>query len=398
MSTSTTVRRWFDAMWRQLDPEAATRQAVDRLFEAGTRVHLFALGKAARGMVRGALDAHVAVVGGVVYAPAGPDFPPGGLGLRWFVGEHPWPAADASAQGRVALDVAGALDAHDHALVLVSGGGSSLFEVLAPGVDRERYRAWLQTAMHRGADIQSLNRARGGLSLVKAGRLAAAIHPASITTLIIDDVPGGASHEVASGPTMVGPGEPEDVAATFEGFPDLLRLWQPPAALGQVVMRSEVLLDNDFAVASVVAAAHAEGVRLLVVPSLFGEARDVGARLVREARAACLATGADGVVCGGETTVTVRGDGRGGRNHELVLGGAGSLLPGEFLASVGTDGVDGASAAAGAWALGPLGDGVAARDALERNDSGTYFAERGAQWVTGASGTNVADVTVYLRG
>lgn len=338
-----------------IEPRSATRSALRRLqgqvdLEGCT---IFAFGKAARGMAEGALD-EVQPRGGLVHC-----FESGELGpLQLVRSAHPSPAPDAAERGHEALSLAHSLTSTDVALCLVSGGGSSMLECPRPGISLSDLRSETLALMRSGVDITTLNARRRELSLIKGGGLAAAIRPAMVITVIISDTPGAPLSTVASGPTL-----PADVTLV---------------AADHLTARDAVLTAAP---------------ELRAVPELLqGEARALGAKL---------ATTPPGFVMTGETTVTVCGHGRGGRNHELVLGalqfwrarghGQGLLL------SIGTDGIDGSSDAAGAWcdeALLQYAPDPAST--LRDNNSHRYFKELGAQIKTGPTGSNVADLVISL--
>jgi len=353
-----------------VEPRGATRAIVRRLREDGEVLDgcvVLAFGKAARAMAEGALE-ECAPRGGLVVG-----FEEGPLGpLRSVAASHPVPGERSVAAGREMLDLARSLGPADVALCLVSGGGSAMLEVPADGVTLEELRAETDRLMRAGADIAELNARRCELSRIKGGRLAEAIHPARVINVILSDVPGHGPEVVASGPTL-------------------------PSQGSQVRVRTEIAGDNLTAREAMVACLASHGLRVLHRDGFAaGEARRVGAAFYRDARA----SGADAVVWGGETTVDVRGDGIGGRNEELVLGAL-EVWRGGLLASIGTDGVDGASEAAGALLDGDAVSAARAQsldgaDHLARNDADRFFARVGGRIVTGRTGTNVADVCLYL--
>lgn len=380
------VERWLAAMWQALDAERATERALGiRSFARPPTV--FAIGKAAEAMARATLPLGAT---GLAFAPHAISLP----GFRSVVGGHPLPAEDAPVGGRAALELARSLGAEDHALCVISGGGSALLELPVEGVSIDLVREVTRTLMAAGVDIETLNAARVGLSALKGGRLAAAIAPARCTTLLVHDVPGHPAHVIASGPTL-----PSPVRTPPEALPASARAqWQaPPAELpsGDV----EVVLQNGDAVEALRDAAwRQDGLRLGVRPRvLAGEARDAGVAFVRACRAGAWREGYDGYVAGGETTVERTGaSGKGGRAHEFVLGAAHELREGELLVCVGTDGLDGNSDAAGALSLGPRDDPTLRR-ALTEHDTATYAAAHDLQ-LRGPRTTNVADVALFLSG
>jgi hydroxypyruvate reductase len=332
---------------------------------------------------------------------------------------------------RRALGEARAGGPDDLLLALVSGGGSALWPAGAGDVTLDDMREVVRLLLRSGAAIDEINTVRKHLSLVGGGRLAEAAHPAELLALVISDVVGDDLSVIASGPTV-----PD--ATTFADAERVLRARGPwdavPArvrrhveagvagAVAETVKpgagcfaRARTVLagGNRDALAAARAAAARRGYAVRVVSErLVGEAREVGAALAREALdaardAARDAAAAGRPVCllwGGETTVTVRGAGRGGRNQELALAAALALdgAPEDVVVlSGGTDGVDGPTDAAGGWATprtaaAARAAGLDPRAALDANDSHTLLHAAGALVVTGPTHTNVMDVQVAL--
>ncbi len=335
---------------------AATERALDALGEDLDGCTVFAFGKAAAPMTR-ALLGRVRPVRGLVF---GPGSDPGGLDpLGWRPGGHPVPVPDAAAHGAEALALAASLGPDDVAVCLVSGGGSAMLELPRDGLTIADVVRRTRRLLRDGADIAELNAARVRMSQLKGGRLGAAMAPARVINLVLSDVGGHGPELVASGPTVT------------------------PASTTIVVA------DNSTAVDAVAAAG------LELIPGVVhGTARWAGAAFYGGG-------GGPPRVAGGETIVEVMGDGRGGRNQEFVLGAAAAAWAGGLVLSIGTDGIDGTSDAAGAL----LDEAVMARahglgldleDHLRRNDSHAFFERAGGRIVTGPTGTNVADLSLFL--
>jgi glycerate-2-kinase len=357
-------------------------------------VTVVAFGKCAAAMMAGALEACVPARAMVV-APPGPEL--SGLarrGVRVLVGNHPHPAPDAAQHGREVMDTVARTPADGTVLALVSGGGSSLLEVPAAGVELTEIRAISEALMLAGATIEELNAVRRALSDVKGGRLAAAAR-ARVWSLVCEDVPGR-PELVASGPTVPPPSGPDARAvvakfgvAVSEAAARAMR--RAPVTLASSV-EVEVVADNESARRALIRAGRDHGLAFRDLGiALRGEAREAGRRIVAEAGAAGCP-----VVCGGETTVTVRGRGRGGRNQELVLA-AYLARPEGLVCAFGTDGIDGRSDHAGAFLDGATWSAMSerearARDALEANASASFFEASGSAISTGPTGTNVADI------
>ncbi|HWI78710.1 MAG TPA: glycerate kinase, partial [Ramlibacter sp.] len=305
-------------------------------------------------------------------------------------------------------------------LCLISGGGSALMPLPIEGITLEDKQALNRALLACGATISEMNCVRRHLSAIKGGRLAAACHPARVLTLAISDVPGDRPADIASGPTVEDASTCEDALAIVRrhgielapalrevlesGRGETIKPGDPrlEAAEFRLVAAPQMALEAAARVAREAGyAAHILG------DSLEGEARHVGTVLAGIARqvadrgqpfqSPCV------LLSGGETTVTVRGQGRGGRNVKCLL----SMLLGleghpRIHALAGdTDGVDGAEEIAGAW-IGPATPALAAalgikpRDALEDNDGHGFFQAVGSSVVTGPTLTNVNDFRAVL--
>jgi glycerate 2-kinase len=403
--------------------ERAVREDADWI--AGRRVHALAMGKAAAGMAAGASAAlgDALAAGLAVPPPGGATLPP-----RWqsCPGGHPVPTADSARAGAAALAFVRAVPPGDVLLVLLSGGASAL-TTLPPGdVPLDALRAVTAAMLSAGASIHRLNAVRKHLDGLKGGGLAVAVR-APVLGLAISDVPGDALDVIGSGPLSPDP-------TTFADAIDALRacdVWEAadPAvrrrlergAAGEEPetpspgdprlqhVRVRVIAGNATALAAAARTAESLGyaVQREAAP-VAGEARQAGARLgarVRDRAGAARPAGPACLLAGGETTVTVRGAGRGGRNQELVLAAARVIdgVDNALVASIGTDGVDGPTDAAGAIACGRTirrarEHGLDPSNHLDRNDAYAYFSALGDLIVTGPTGTNVMDVTLALVG
>jgi glycerate-2-kinase len=353
---------------------------------------------------------------------AGPRFDdePFPAGIEWIDAAHPYPDALSERAGVVALDLAAR--AHDAGtlIVLLSGGASSM--LAAPsGVTIADKAAAAKALMAAGVGIDGLNCVRKHLSSIKGGWLGAAA--GTCVTLALSDVHAPLEDDpavIGSGPTTADPTTFSDALEVIERSGARV----PAAVIDRLASgaRGEVaetpkrgdprLADCVFhiigtrrtAMAGAESAARRLGYSVVVVERpIAGEAREAGRDFVRAARAACARSSSICVIAAGETTVTVRGDGRGGRNQEFVLGALDELGgPGELvLGSVGTDGIDGSTPAAGA-----IGDarsrqrararGLDADAALRRNDAYSFFSALDDLVHWGPTGTNVGDVHVLL--
>lgn len=384
----------------------------------GARATMIAFGKASAGMARGALGVlGDRVARGLIVHPhgldAGADWP---AGIRTIAAAHPVPDEGSLAAGEAVIAMLADADAADVVLVLISGGGSALLESLQPGITLADLQGITRALQRSGADIVELNTVRRALSRLKGGGLARLAAPAPVVALMLSDVMGDRPEAIASGPTTPSPTGPADalrileargVAAAHAGACEALRRITPPA--GAPPRAHHVIAgSNRLAAEAAAAAAERLGFRALVMTQyLQGEAREAGRVIGGIARTA-RETGHPAppplcLVFGGETTVTVRGAGRGGRSHEVALGAALALDGVARVAALafGTDGVDGASDAAGARVTGDTlrraaAAGLSASAALEANDTDPFFRALGDQVRTGPTGTNVNDLAIAL--
>lgn len=333
---------------------------------------------------------------------------------------HPVPDEAGLIAAKRMLEKVRGLSADDTVLCLISGGGSSLLPLPLEGLTLEDKQAVSRELLKSGASISEMNCVRRHLSAIKGGRLAAACHPAKVVTLLISDVPGDKACDIASGPTVgdastcadalaivrrYGIELPEHVRAVLTSGrgesikPDDLRLARTDI---RMVATPQMALE---AAAQV---AQAQGIKAYILgDSVEGEAREVGkvmaalalqvSRRGQPFESPCV------LLSGGETTVTVRGDGRGGRNVEflLSLGIALQGEPGIHALAGDTDGVDGQEEIAGAylspdtlnraWSL-----GLRPKDSLDNNDGHGFFQALGDSVVTGPTLTNVNDFRAIL--
>jgi hydroxypyruvate reductase len=328
---------------------------------------------------------------------------------------HPVPDAAGLAAAQRLLRLVQGLRAEDFVLCLISGGGSALLPLPAPGLTLEHKQAVNRALLRSGATIGEMNCVRRHLSAIKGGRLAAACHPARVRTLLLSDVPGDRPIDIASGPTVGDPTTCADALAIVRRYgielPPEVRAVLASGA-GESVKPQDPRLDGidtriiaapQQALEAAAAVARAAGLAAHILgDSLEGEARDVGKVLAGMAlqvadkgqpfQTPCV------LLSGGETTVTVRGRGRGGRNVECLLSFAAAAggHPRIHALMGDTDGVDGQEEVAGAiatpdtlaraWALGlnPL-------DRLADNDGHGFFEALGDAVITGPTRTNVND-------
>lgn len=332
---------------------------------------------------------------------------------------HPVPDAAGERAARRILELVSGLSEGDLVLALISGGGSALLPLPAPGIALADKQAISTALLRCGAPIETINVVRKHLSAIKGGRLAAAAFPAATVGLLISDVPGDDPGIIASGPTVPEASTPAQALAALAHY----RMQVPPAVQAHLKttsgcpgphdprmarVRNHVIAAPQQSLEAAAELARQAGVTPVILSdSLEGESREVGtvlagiARQVRRhgqpAPRPCV------ILSGGETTVTVRGTGCGGRNVELLLALVLSLrgAAGTYAIACDTDGVDGAAEVAGA-----LIDpdtlrraeqlGMSAAAALADNDGHGFFAALGDQVVTGPTLTNVNDFRAVL--
>jgi hydroxypyruvate reductase len=333
---------------------------------------------------------------------------------------HPVPDAAGQAAAERMLKLVGGLHEDDLVLCLISGGGSSLLPLPAAGLTLQDKQALNRALLKSGATISEMNCVRRHLSAIKGGRLAAACHPARVLTLLISDVPGDDPINIASGPTVGDPTTCADALAIVSRYgidlPPAVRAVLASGAgesvkpgdprLARAELRMIATPQKALEAAAAVASAAGYAAHILG-DALEGEARDVGTVLgglaLQTARRSQPFTAPCVLLSGGETTVTVRGHGTGGRNVECLLS-LGLTLGGHprIHALAGdTDGVDGQAEIAGAvlapaslaraWAL-----GISPQDALANNDGHGFFGALGDSVCTGPTLTNVNDFRAIL--
>jgi len=412
------LRRLFDAAVARADP---LRVVPPNLPEPPRgRTVVVGAGKAAAAMAKAVEDSWPGPIEGVVVTRYGHGLPCSRIEV--VEAGHPMPdAAGREAAARVMAQVDG-LGADDLVLCLISGGGSALLVQPAAGISLEDKQAVTRALLRSGAAIDEMNAVRKHLSAIKGGRLAQRAAPARVVTLAISDVPGDDPSVIASGPTVPDPTTRADALAVLRRYdiaiPDAVRRHlddpasETPKPGDAVFERTELRMiatPQQALDAAAAAAREMDLATLVLSDSIEGEAREVARVLGAIARqiadrgqpvpAPCV------VLSGGETTVTVRGQGRGGRNAEFLLGLAIALQGDGRIHALAcdTDGIDGSEDNAGAL-IGPetlataraLGlDPVAM---LADNDAYTLFEKLGALLVTGPTRTNVNDFRAILVG
>jgi glycerate 2-kinase len=333
---------------------------------------------------------------------------------------HPVPdAAGQKAAGRI-LDLVRGLGPEDLVLCLISGGGSALLSLPARGITLDDKQALNKALLRSGANIHEINCVRKHLSAIKGGRLGVAAAPARIVSLIVSDVPGDDPSVIASGPTTPDATTLADAKAVLRGY----GIVPPPSVQAHLddskaetpkpgdpaFARSEtrIIATPQGSLEAAAEVADQAGYRPLILgDAIEGEAKEVGKVMAAIARQIAIhgqpASSPCVLISGGETTVTVRGAGRGGRNVELLLSLAIQLdgRPRIFAIAGDTDGADGAEEVAGAIVTPDSLErarraGLNARAVLADNDAHNFFRVLGDQVVTGPTLTNVNDFRAVL--
>jgi hydroxypyruvate reductase len=333
---------------------------------------------------------------------------------------HPVPDAAGRAAAENLLNLVSGLSADDLVICLISGGGSALMPMPGEGITLEDKQAINRALLKSGATISEMNCVRRHLSAIKGGRLAAACHPARVVNLLISDVPGNHPMDIASGPTVADPTTCADALEIVRRYgielpPGARALLESgrgesvkPGAPRLAGVTTHLVATPQRSLEAAAALARDAGITpVLLGDRIEGEAREVG-KVMAGIAASVVQYGQPVarpcvLLSGGETTVTVRGNGQGGRNVEFLLSFAIGVsgMDGVFAVAGDTDGVDGLEEIAGAyvtpttleraWAL-----GICPRDSLDANDGHGFFSALGDSIVTGPTLTNVNDFRAVL--
>lgn len=432
---ATQVDRILSAALDAADPHKAVVRAFhqkgDRLeldgasFDlSGQQVRVIGAGKAALAMTRGLLDVLGGrVIGGTIitkHAQEDGDPLPGSI--RVLTGAHPVPGEESVSATRALADAISHCTEDDLVIALISGGGSALMTLPQEGISLPEMQALTRELLACGASINEMNTLRKHLDRVKGGGLARMASPARLITLILSDVTGSPLDVIASGPTVPDPTTYQDALAILHKYgleqrvPNAITLLLERGARGELPetakpgnpiferVTNRIVASNPQAAEAALAQARAEGFHtLLLTTYLQGEASQAGiflAGVLREVatsgnpfpRPCC-------IVAGGETTVTLRGQGRGGRNQEMAVGAIAHLagLPDVALVTLATDGEDGPTDAAGAAVTGETLArarelGLNPQLALQTNDTYPFLDRLGGLLKPGPTGTNVNDL------
>jgi glycerate-2-kinase len=400
-----TLERLFRTGVEAALPSAVVPEAIRALTDPPTI--LLAAGKGAVEMSEAALTAGVRPRAGLVVTRLGQgrSLPE----LEVIEAAHPTPGAASVDAARRMLALAERAGEDDHILMLLSGGASALICLPGEGLTLDAKQAVTRALLRSGAPVHEINTVRRHLSAIKGGRLAAKAWPAQVTTLAISDVVGDAPEAVGSGPTAADSTTLENAKAILARY----GLADPGAGWSQSVRPDDprlarstyrVIASARMSLDAIRAAVEAEGYEPVSLgDDLEGEARDLGAQHAQIAREYAKRGGRYALISGGELTVKVSGDGRGGPNFEyaaaLALGieGLGNVA----ALSGDSDGIDGSSGASGAFVFGDTAARARERNqpldqALAANDTAAAFAALGDVFAPGPTGTNVNDLRLIL--
>ena len=410
------LRRMFDAAVDAAQPALCVPKHLPQ--RPRGRLVVIGAGKASAAMAR-AVERHVdGPLEGLVVTRYGHAVPCERIEI--VEAAHPVPDAASVEAARRIREKVSSLSADDLVLCLISGGGSSLLVEPAPGLTLDDKRKISEALLRSGANISEMNCVRRHLSAVKGGRLAAACHPAKVVTLLISDVPGDNPIDIASGPTVADPTTCDDALAILRRYriemPENVRRVLESGA-GETVKpgnprlaecETRMIATPQMALEAAAQIACEAGLPAHILSDrVQGEARDVGMVMGAVALQAADRGQPFSPPCvllsGGETSVAVRGSGRGGRNVEFLLSLALTLdgHPRIHAIAADTDGVDGQEETAGAlltpdsiaraWSA-----GISPREALDNNDAHALFEALGDRVITGPTLTNVNDFRAIL--
>lgn len=396
-------------------PEHWVASALSGSLDTGSHPvrHLFACGKAAAAMARAALRTLPDVTDGIVIVPEGlsaDTFP-----LTVLNAGHPYPDHTSVHAGETLGARLASLDPLEPFVFLLSGGASALMEIPREPLTIGDLAATARLLMAHGFPIDRLNRVRTALSMIKGGGLGRLTRSAG-TILVMSDVPGDSLADIGSGPFIATQPCHRELVAMLEQadiwshLPTRVRTFlqaETPQTTSPVCSTAHHIgMDNDRFITELKHQVEKHGIRARIMEEkLAGEARQMGTTVANHARRRLASPGdsREVLIWGGETTVTVTGRGRGGRNQEAALGALLSLSdkPPIQCLFAGTDGVDGSSDATGAVLTPGTWDQVSKHRlnpsrALDDNDSHGFFRQVGGQIRTGWTGLNVMDVAMVL--
>ncbi len=417
-AAASVMREMFEAAIASAQPQLCVPPHLPLPSEVKGRLIVIGAGKASAAMARAVEDHWTGPLSGLVVTRYGYQVPCERIEI--VEAAHPVPDQAGLDAAQRLLQLVQGLSADDVVLCLISGGGSSLLPLPLPGISLQDKQAVNRALLASGATISEMNTVRRHLSAIKGGRLAAACHPARVINLLLSDVPGDRPLDIASGPTVADPSTCEDALAIVRRY----RIDLPAPVLQVLVsgagesvkpddprlarVDTRMVAAPQQALQAAAAVARRHGYTPCILgDAIEGEARDVGK--VLGAMALQVAERGEpfarpcALLSGGETTVTLRGQGRGGRNVECLLSLAIATQghPRIHALMGDTDGVDGIEEIAGAL-MGPhtlnqaFAQGLSPRASLDANDGHGFFQDLGDSVITGPTLTNVNDFRVVL--
>ena len=389
-------------------PDAAVRRALQAFRQPKGRLVMVALGKAAWQMAHAASDAlGNAIEEGIVITKYGHDMGPIPRTVIWQAG-HPIPDQNSFDATAAAIELVQPLRQQDTVLLLISGGGSALFE--KPLCPPDELTDMTDQLMRCGANIVEINTLRKRISTVKGGRFAQLCAPAQVFSIVLSDIVGDPLDMIASGPAYPDQSTTEQAISIVQKYglhlsPTILSLLEQP--MPHTLDNVETHITGSVRELCTAAAAQCRALGydpVILTDSLSCEAREAGSFLAAVAQyQARICQAPCAFIAGGETVVHITGTGKGGRNQELALSAARGLsgIPNAVLFSVGSDGTDGPTDAAGGIVDGStrdtlLAQGIGIEAVLQQNDAYTALDRVGGLIRTGPTGTNVNDVAVLL--
>ena len=416
--------RLFREAVRAADPELAVISQVNLeggiLRAGGSRyalskfqsIHIVGAGKASAKMAR-AMEKILGpkLTGGVVNVPDGAVLKLRKVELRQA--GHPLPDERGEVGARAIAEIASNADKNDLIVAVISGGASALLPLPGPGISLDLKKQITRQLLASGATIHEMNAVRKHISGIKGGHLARLAYPATVLTLVLSDVIGDDLDVIGSGPTVAdsktcddalrillkyGIGAPPLTETPKPGDPEFAKVQNVIVGSNRLSVDAAALLARELGYHPLVLSTTIDGETREVARMHAAIAREVAEYNRPSRKPAC-------ILSGGETTVTLRGQGKGGRNQEFVLAAAIALDGAKDISvfSAGTDGIDGPTDAAGAFVDQQIWDrahtlGLDARDFLNENNAYWFFEKAGGLLKTGPTGTNVMDIRILLVG
>jgi hydroxypyruvate reductase/glycerate 2-kinase len=421
----------FHAALQAVDPYESVKNKIDKISmsysnHGADRILVVGFGKASCRMAMAVEDGlHETPLSGSVITKYGHSIGESLKKIKIYEAAHPVPDKNGTEATELIRNLLMESDESTLVIALISGGGSALLVSPYGNITLEEKQTVTQLLLKAGADIYDLNTVRKHISKVKGGRLAETAHPSRVISLILSDVIGDRLDVIASGPTSPDITTFSDALSIFEKYRltdkipfsvlDTLKkgiegtIAETPKNGHPVFENVENIIVGSNRQAIEAASEKSDSLALnpqIISTDITGEARDVGRRFARKAieiKKAKKTSVPLTLISGGETTVTVRGNGLGGRNTELALSFAMEIegMDGITFLSAGTDGTDGPTDAAGAIVSGKTLSrarkmDIDPRHYLAENDSYTFFKKVGGLFVTGPTGTNVMDIQIAI--